>query len=308
MTIVNKEENINNDNDSAIEFNSLTDAGRALFDALNPSETVIPEQEEEAPAAEGEPINTGEATPNTEDGGLTPAEIPIVNPDMLESLRNSIISEIQSLKQSAEAQNTGDTESNEEGSEENAVIGDDEFMEQFNSNPVQAIMTLADSIADKKVAAQMVALVDKLKPALDQSEQIAYQNKVKDTIAEFASLDDFSDAQQYFPQMVEIISAKNLPKDDIKTYIDAYKDVALADARANKGKTLDEYLADDNEVSKILENPKIKDAVINRYLEEIAKGKQPQVITNGGSASPAASPPTKFNTFDEANKAFKQHL
>jgi hypothetical protein len=125
---------------------------------------------------------------------------------------------------------------------------------------------------------------------------------------EFAQKEDFADAQKYFPQMAQIIREKGLPQDDVNTYVNTYKDVALQDLRSKQGKSLDDYLADDNEVSKVIDNPKIRDAVIEQYLRQIQSGAKPQVITGGGNSTPAATPPTDIRTFADAQKAFKSQL
>jgi hypothetical protein len=226
----------------------------------------------------------------------------------LEGIKNSIIAEIQSLRNSAEPGQVPQTEGEPEPQNNVPEIDDDEFMERFSENPVQAVMELANRIADDKVKAEITSLGEKIQPLLDESEKIAFQNKVKETVMEFAQKEDFADAQKYFPQMAQIIREKGLPQDDVNTYVYTYKDVALQDLRSKQGKSLDDYLADDNGVSKVIDNPKIRDAVIEQYLRQIQSGAKPQVITGGGNSTPAATPPTDIRTFADAQKAFKSQL
>jgi hypothetical protein len=279
---------------------SLSEAGRSFFDSLNAPEGTPGAEAQEAPA------NSSVANSDN-----TPAAVP--NADSLEAIKQSIISEIQSLKQQNAANNPASPEDPqaEEGSEgpKNEIdMDDDEFMEQFSENPVKAVVELANKIADQKVSAEIMSLAEKVKSLLEQSEQIAFQNKVKDTLAEFANMEDYKDADKYFPEMAQIIREKGLPQDDINSFISTYKDVALKDLKANQGKSLDDYLTDDNHIPTITSNPKIREQVIREYLQEIANGGKPAVITSGGSASPAATPPTQINSFEEARKAFRNSL
>ena len=282
--------------------NNLSEAGQAFFSALNTGGA--------APATEVPPVVEEGATPA---GEIIPTTDPIATDEgasSLEAIKDSIIAEIQALKQGEQQVGTEeglDLDGDTETPPSQELMTDEEFMEKFSENPMQAITELANSIADQKVQTEMMALAEKMKPVLDQSEEIALQEKVKSVLDEFASMEEYSDAEKYFPQMAELINAKGLPREDINTFINTYREVALNDARANKGKSLDEYLADDNEVAKIIDNPKIKEEIIKQYLQGIAEGKQqPQVISSGGSTATAVTPPTQFNSIKEAGKAFKQ--
>jgi len=276
---------------------NLSDAGRDFFNSLNVSDT-----QETLTEDQGPDVWLDQPDPNAQDQVMQSGP-------SLEDIKNSIISEIQSLKQNTGMSEEDSSEKNDEESDDNEInMDDDEFMEKFTENPVKAVMELADKIADKKATEQVMSLVEKMKPLLDQSEQMMFQNKVKETIAEFMSDEEYSDAQNYFPQMAEIIKNQNLPQDDVNTFKNVYKDVALRDLRANKGKSLEDYMSDDAEISKIINNPKVQEMVIKDYLNKISSGAKPQVITNNGSSTPIATPPNEFKTFEDARKAFRQQL
>lgn len=283
---------------------NITDAGRAFLDSLSGAQ--------EAPTGASEQDNDPNYVDIPEPVGNEPnaPAAPSFDPSALEGIKNSIIAEIQSLRNnSAEpGQVPPQTEGEPEPQNNVPEINDDEFMERFSENPVQAVMELANKIADEKVKAEITSLGEKIQPLLDESEKIAYQNKVREVVAEFAKQEDFADAQKYFPQMAQTIREKGLPQDDLNTYVNTYKDLALQDLRSNRGKSLDDYLADDNEVSKVISNPKIRNAVIEQYLKEIQSGAKPQVITGGGNSTPAATPPTDIRTFADAQKIFKNQL
>lgn len=308
------------------QINNLNDAGKAFLDSLGVGDTgggtppdigeILNDQEGNLDnPAEGGAVVGSDIPPVVE---TSPAQAQPVTPEnnlSLDEIKNAILSEIRALQPQAAPPQEGQGEilAGEQAPE--IDITDDAFMEEFGENPVEAVKKLADRIADQKVAAQMSALSDKMKPLLDQSEQIAFQQKVRETLSEFAGNPDYADAEKYFPQMAAIMKESGLPQDNVGSYETAYLKAALQDARTaltnqpqNQGKTLEEYLADENSVSQITANPQIQKAIIEGYLNEIAAGGKPQVITSGGSASPVATPPTKINSLEEAGKAFRKQL
>ena len=306
-----------------MQINNLSDAGRAFLDALSGTGNITPDEGEIIMDQEGNlelPAENGVVV----DNNIPPVVQPNLAPGQpaapeggptLDEIKNAILSEIKALQPNAQPQGPeGQTDTPPEIQEPVIDITDDAFMEEFGENPVQAVMKLADSIADQKVKVQMNELVTKMKPLLDQSEQIALQNRVKETLMEFAGNEKYADAVNYFPQMAEIIKANNLPQDDINTYKDIYYELALADARTkqnesqNQGMSLEDYLADDNEVSKITGNEKIKNAIITEYLTSLANKAKPQVISGNGNVLPPATPPNKITDFREANKMLKSQL
>lgn len=283
---------------------SISEAGRAFLESIN----------SDASAAQNTDIPG--TTPAIDGNAAIISETPVAENNTaatLEAIRDSILSEIQSLKQDTvtSTEDVDDSWIDEvipEISEEGIEIDNDAFMEEFSENPVQAVTNLANKLADQKVKQEMLVLTEKMKPLLDKSEELAFEESVKAVVSEFASKEEFADAESFYPKMAEIINAKGLPKDDINTYISAYKDAALEAARAGQGKSLDDYMADENEFSKITSDPKVREAIINQYLKELASGQKPQVITGGSTIQPAATPPTEFKTFADAKNAFRKQL
>lgn len=282
------------------------------------------------PAADPPGTTEGDVLPATEVDPVSPVETPpAVLPDQtipdvspvapvapafdasaLGPSLDNILAEIQALKGTAEPPvvESGETPAVE------SILSDEEFMERFAEDPVAAVTDLANSIADKKVSSQMMEFTEKMQPFIQESEKIAFQNVVTDTLAEFVSNEEYADADKYFPEMARIIKEQNLPQDDVSTYTKLYNELALKDLRANQAsqtvapKSIEDYLADENEVSKLVADPKIREAVISGYLQEIANGGKPQVISSGGSVQPAATPATQFKSVKEAGAAFGKSL
>jgi len=298
----------------------LSDAGKEFLAGLigNTEPAADPPATTEGdvpPVAEIDPVPPVETTPAalpdqiaTPVAPVAPVE-PAFDASALGSSLENILAEIQALKGTAEPATVPG-----ENPPVESVLSDDEFMERFAEDPVAAVTELANSIADKKVSSQMMEFTEKMQPFIQESEKIAFQNVVTNTLAEFVSNEEYADADKYFPEMAKIIKAQNLPQDDISTYTNLYNKLSRADLKSQlesqqaAPKSLEDYLADENEVSKIVADPKIRESVISGYLQEIANGGKPQVISSGGSVQPAATPATQFKSVKEAGAAFGKSL
>lgn len=287
-------------------------AGNAFLSSLNEVEANPEPASEEAtqetdPGTEPQGGDPSNLQGNPEDKGFQPIlenlggdkPQPQVTPDNLESLKSDILSGLKDIIQPTQ----GEQPPAEQQEEPEKEIDPDEFMEKFSENPVQAIQELANAIADKKVAAEMGALTQKLAPVLKQSEDIENRNKVAQTISDFLSSNEFEDADQYYQPMVDYINGKGLSPNDVSSYREAYH--AAKSNTLSTNKPLEQYLSDDESVSKIIQDPKIKDQIIAEYLQGIAQGNKPTVITNG---NPAATPKTEVNSFKDAGNALLNSL
>lgn len=277
----------------------ISDAGEA-FKAMFGNEVDLgtPEINEPINEAPIEPTNEVVDIPDMEPSAAISAE-PQVTADTLNAMKTDIIDELRGLMQQDIPEN-----SNEEVlEEEEPTIDSDEFMEKFAENPVLAIQELADSIADKKVAAQMNELTEKLQPVLQQSDALQMRDRAVNAITEFSQMDGFQDAEDYFQDMATYINEKGLPKDSVDSFKEAY--LVAKNNALSSNKPLDAYLSDENYISRIAQHEAIRDKVIAEYLQQVASGGKPQVI---GDGSPAATPRTEISSMEDAGEALKRKL
>ena len=84
--------------------------------------------------------------------------------------------------------------------------------------------------------------------------------------------------------------------------------VAYTMARAGRYRPEKEMLEDDGFIARAAEHPKIRDKVIEKYLNEVARGGQdaPASVGGGGMATPAAK--KKPRSMEEAKKGFLKML
>lgn len=192
-------------------------------------------------------------------------------------------------------------------------LNEEEFLDQYYSNPLPAIKGLADKIANQKVQSELAGLKKELEPILAQSRDIKAQNEIKSVINDFVQ--QVSDSENYLDDIANYLKSNNLPLNDINSYNKAYANSKIArqaaeieslKANSNNAKTLDDYLGDAESVGKILSNPGIKEKIIAQYLNELQHGGKPATISSGGAS--IGSDPVKPGTFDEAGSFLLRDL
>lgn len=287
------------------------------------AEAPVQEAQEEAPVTEtptfaGNPM--AEAQPETQvqaPAYATLEDIKSANQDLLDKIlqgRDKI--------ETTTTTSSGDTvevevEKKDETDEEMPDFDTESFMNTFYDNPAEAvknvIMESAEKIADKKVKKVVSELESKLQPLLSQSEIAKRKDEVTGLIKDF--LTNNEDGREYFGDMTEYIKSNNLDPRDPRTYNDAYKESKLnrqarelLELRQNQGKSLDDYLNDDNEIEHISANEKVRDMVINKYLKELNEGGKPATIGANSTTQPTAQPAIKPTTVKEAGQQLAKML
>lgn len=189
-------------------------------------------------------------------------------------------------------------------------INSDEFFERFTDNPGEAIMDIANAIAANKVG----ELTQQIQPLIDESNKVQFRNKVQDAIRDF-SMNGHEDFPQYREDMVAYLNESNLPMDDPTSYERAYDKARISSLeRMNQqltetqGRTLADYMSDDDSISQMSQNDKVRERVINDYLNQLSNGESPQVITDSAGNSPVASEPKRASSMKDAGKMFLQRL
>lgn len=301
MTMEDANKGTEQSTEQVLDILGAGEAFKAMFE--NTDNLPADEQgKEDAPPAESQnadgdtiDIPVDESQPQDQ-----PKPQPQLNPESLNTLKEDIIGELRSLMESTKKE---DTPPGEKPAEEEISIDSDEFMEKFSADPVAAVKELANMIADKKVAEQMDALTSRLEPVLKQSQAIEERNRAVKALAEVAKEPEFSDITDFGKEIAEYINQKNLPKDDPKSYKEAYLMAKNKSLSANK--PLEDYLNDESAIEKIVQNPAIKDRIIKAYLQEVSETGKPAVIDTG---MPAATPKLEINTFEDAAELLKKKL
>lgn len=202
-------------------------------------------------------------------------------------------------------------------------VTSDEFYNKFSNNPGEAIMEVATHIAQRQIAANKAEfesrqheLEEKMQPFLEESERVRQRNASVDAMKQFLTKGEgrYNDFSEYSPQIAQIMRAEQMDFSDPRSFETAYlmaklpiMQQHLQAAEAQRGKSLADYLSEEASINEIVQNPTVKQQVINSYLRSLQNGSSPQVITNGAN-SPVGTVPTTAKSFKEARNFFESAL
>jgi hypothetical protein len=189
-------------------------------------------------------------------------------------------------------------------------INSDEFFESFTDNPGQAILDIANAMAAQKVG----ELTQQIQPLIDESNKVQFRNRVQDAIRSFSE-NGHQDFSQYKQGMVDFLNGSDLPMDDPVSYERAYDKAKISalekmnqELTKTQGRTLADYMSDDDSIDQISQNEKIRGKIINDYLNGLSNGETPRVITESSGNSPVATEPKRAGSMKEAGKMFLERL
>lgn len=276
----------------------MAEVGANEYPEVQAAEEAMGMPAAEAPVAEGE----AQAMPAPDNGEL-------------QQMRSTIASLLDIVKQNQaeKAALAAQASQAEPPQEEAAVVVEEEepfdeeaFNDEFYANPSASIMKIAQRIADKNVSERLAGLQEELRPLLDESKAAQHRESVKRALGEF--LDSTPDGNDYFEDIARYVNDNNLSTDDPRSYRDAYMASKLnaqdrlinelRQANADGSRSLDDYLADDEAVTRIIANDNVKSKVIENYLKELQEGGRPATISSGGTL--AGNPPRTAANMEEA--------
>lgn len=276
----------------------------------------------EAPAAEPEPAN-----PPADEGAApaeTPAQPPLTDPGMppipnpprnyvtredLQASNNDLQQFILENLRAAQAVVPPAEQPPEEPAEEDLPFD----MDAFYDDPGKAIAEAINKASDKKAAAAIAEMEGKLKPLLDQSKAAQLKETVRGVVNGFLS--DTDDGNEYMQDVIEYIKQNNLDPSNPQSYVDGYRlakigrlDGKVKELEANRGKSLDDYLADEASVGQIVANEAIKKRIIENYLSGLRDGEKPAVIGGEGTGQFPAQPRNNPHTLRDAGQLLRRDL
>lgn len=280
---------------------------RDLSGEVEDTSTAAPSAEENTGAAAATEVPEGFVEAGTPQGQQAPANMATL--EDVQQVKTDLLAQILELaKQNVETKNE-----EAPAGETPPEFSEEDFLDDFSENPATAIKALAESIADQKTKAQFQSLQEQLLPLLEQSKAIQYKDKVKGVVGKF--LGEKGDAKDLLQDIAEYIKSNQLPADDERSYYDAYRESKLkkqegliGQLQTNQGKSLEDYMSDEESIAKMTSNEAIKKKVIEDYLESLQNGGKPTTISSSGTAQPAAQSRTQLKTFKEAGKAFADSL
>lgn len=173
----------------------------------------------------------------------------------------------------------------------------DEFLEEFYENPIKALMKW-----EAKREQQRMAQLAK-QEAEYQSKVAYWQNRIQEVAQQYP---DFYDLLPVIQEIVNLNAGwlENAPNAIETAYWTAKGLMAQQFSESSPKIDLDSILDNDEFVNKLVDHPKVKKAVLNKYTQTVKDtAKVPTVIANQPGASQVVSMPMEIKSTKDAAKA-----
>ena len=228
------------------------------------------------------------------------------------AVKNGQLQDLSSNDMATSVRNDEEIVGNDDEGEEIKLpdIESDEFFDKFTENPGAAIM----EIANAQSAMKMKELMQTLQPIMKQNEIVKHNQNVRDAIRLFSE-NGHEDFPEYKDDMISFLKSGDYKMDDPEAYEKAYNHAKInkleqlnRQLAETQGRTLADYMNDDNSLNEMANNEKVRDMVINEYLRGLSEGGKPQVISGESGNRMVASGRTKIDSINDAGKLFKKML
>ena len=247
------------------------------------------------PAIEGNDpsvVPEGTAVPEGE-----PATNPEGNPEDdfdVKSYLEQLNEQIQELKPAGPEGAAESTEPTEEELQAQLEQQNDEFLNEFYENPMGKITELAKQIADQQ-----------LQPIMQERQQEQQRQHFDQTISEFEKTHpDFND---YVESVIEKLQTNPEISNSPKALELAYK-LAKADSLEKAPHSVDDLLADESNMEKLLQNETLRDRILQDHMSNVSNKRPPQGIREGSSGQAPLHGGESPTTLKEGTEKLMEYL
>jgi hypothetical protein len=185
-----------------------------------------------------------------------------------------------------------------------ALPDPEKFLEEFGTDPAKAIAVIASQMAQKAIDEYKQRTEQELAPMRRAAQAETQKEAVKNALIGFFTNPEFPDAQDMGEDIINVIKQDKLPLDDPISFERAYNKVKIG--RLSQNKPLEAYLSDEESLGKLMADPRISKPLIEKYLQGVAGGAAPAVITQG--SLPSAAPSKVPTTLDEAKQRLVEYF
>lgn len=180
----------------------------------------------------------------------------------------------------------------------------EQIRQQFETDP----MGFVKQIQEQAKQSAMDEFKNKYDPMLQQTEQLNNKFKWQDTVRQFTS--ENPEAQKNMPQIIQVLNENPElmgTKDPLGI---AYKLAASNNLLGNGGNIVDNVLGNEEYVKQIMQNPTLKEQIIQEYQQGLNNGtsqKLPPIMGNGqGGSIPVSGGETPKNLKEARMSALRR--
>ncbi len=174
----------------------------------------------------------------------------------------------------------------------------EKIRQQFENNPMEFVKSIQDQAKEQALN----EFQQKYDPMIKETQQLGNKMKWQDQVRQFNSQNP--EAQKYIPQITEVLRDNPGLMNTANPLDSAYKMAVANNLLGNGGNVVQGILGNEEYRQQIMQNPELKQAIIQEYQQGLNSGQQgiPPLMGSQGGNIPAGGGETP-NNLKEAKAA-----
>ena len=170
--------------------------------------------------------------------------------------------------------------------------------QQFENNPMEFVKSIQDQAKEQALS----EFKNQYEPMIKETQQLGNKMKWQDQVRQFNSQNP--EAQKYIPQITEVLRGNPGLMSTSNPLDSAYKMAVANNLLGNGGNVVQGILGNEEYRQQIMQNPELKQAIIQEYQQGLNSGQQgiPPLMGSQGGNIPAGGGETP-NNLKEAKAA-----
>lgn len=174
----------------------------------------------------------------------------------------------------------------------------EQIRQQFENNPMEFVKSIQDQAKEQALS----EFKNQYEPMIKETQQLGNKMKWQDQVRQFNSQNP--EAQKYIPQITEVLRGNPGLMSTSNPLDSAYKMAVANNLLGNGGNVVQGILGNEEYRQQIMQNPELKQAIIQEYQQGLNSGQQgiPPLMGSQGGNIPAGGGETP-NNLKEAKAA-----
>jgi hypothetical protein len=174
----------------------------------------------------------------------------------------------------------------------------EQIRQQFENNPMEFVKSIQDQAKEQALS----EFKNQYDPMIKETQQLGNKMKWQDQVRQFNSQNP--EAQKYIPQITEVLRGNPGLMSTSNPLDSAYKMAVANNLLGNGGNVVQGILGNEEYRQQIMQNPELKQAIIQEYQQGLNSGQQgiPPLMGSQGGNIPAGGGETP-NNLKEAKAA-----
>lgn len=174
----------------------------------------------------------------------------------------------------------------------------EKIRQQFETNPMEFVKSIQDQAKEQALS----EFKNQYDPMIKETQQLGNKMKWQDQVRQFNSQNP--EAQKYMPQITEVLRGNPGLMSTSNPLDSAYKMAVANNLLGNGGDVVQGILGNEEYRQQIMQNPELKQAIIQEYQQGLNSGQQgiPPLMGSQGGNIPAGGGETP-NNLKEAKAA-----